>query len=294
MAKRFSGDFSPDAKTPTAAPKTVKPAKGFRAGLMFYLPLPLLFTAFGAMRRAETGAMVLDLAAFVLLILAAWLLRDGLRAEAEYNARSRASRPALPRKIIAADLAGAGVFLAALSGGMIFAIVLGAVVAVLHLIAFGLDPLKSKGLGGADNIDARRAAKVLAEAEDEVKGLQEISSRLKDREVSERLDGFVNSVRAMIRTIEEDPRDLVQARKYLSVYLKGGREAAAKYEALQAKHPAPEARADLISLIDDLSASFTAERAEMLLDDRADLDVEISVLQERLAYERPDRKGNET
>lgn len=292
MAKRFGGAHSPQ---PTAqAPAVAKPpraAAGFRSRLMFFFPIPLLFRAFSALRAEDLSAALSALAAFVLLVLGAWLLRDGLLAEAHYNSRSRAARPALPRKILAALLAGAGVLTASFGSGAVFAIGLGLLVALLHVLAFGIDPLSAKGLDGTHNIDARRAAKVVADADLDVVAITAIADQSRDRQISDALRRFLGAVSQMLRTIEDDPRDLSQSRKFLSVYLKGARSAAEKYQALARRKADPAARDDLITLFDELSASFTAERAEMLLDDKADLDVEISVLQERLAYERPATRG---
>ena len=47
----------------------------------------------------------------------------------------------------------------------------------------------------------------------------------------------------------------------------------------------PEARADYVTLLDDLEANFTGKTQKLLIDDRSDLTVEIEVLRERLERE---------
>jgi hypothetical protein len=89
----------------------------------------------------------------------------------------------------------------------------------------------------------------------------------------------------LFRTVEEDPRDLSAARRYLGVYLTGARDAAVKYADLVTGAPNPQARADFIALLDDLDSNFAARRQKLLSNDRSALDVEISVLRERLARE---------
>ena len=93
---------------------------------------------------------------------------------------------------------------------------------------------------------------------------------------------------AQLRTaVERDPRDLTSARKYLGIYLSGARAATEKFVALYAETGDMAARADYEALLADLQTNFDAGRREMLLDDRADLDVEIEVLRDRLQAELP-------
>ena len=54
--------------------------------------------------------MLAELGGFAALALSAWLLNEGLRAEAAFAARAVARPPALPRKLVAAVLTGAAVF----------------------------------------------------------------------------------------------------------------------------------------------------------------------------------------
>ena len=89
----------------------------------------------------------------------------------------------------------------------------------------------------------------------------------------------------MIRTVEEDPRDLTAARKYLVVYLRGAHDATVKFADLYARNQDAQARDDYLALLDDLDQNFAARTAKSLLDDRSDLNVEIDVLRERLSRE---------
>ena len=55
--------------------------------------------------------------AFGLLILAAWLTREGIIAQEAYDARKIARRPAMPRKIVASLLTGIGLAIPAAAAG---------------------------------------------------------------------------------------------------------------------------------------------------------------------------------
>ncbi|SMH37386.1 5-bromo-4-chloroindolyl phosphate hydrolysis family protein [Maritimibacter sp. HL-12] len=292
MAQRYGGRHSPDPKTgptPASPPSQAGPyagqvrtRAGGRVNFLFLAPLPLALRAFFL---APVG-LAMTLAAFGLLILAAWLTREGILAQEAYDARKIARRPAIPRKIFASILTGAGLGLAAFAdGGVVSAAILAVLGAVLHGFAFGLDPLKDKGMEGIDTFQTDRVARAVGEAEKHLLAMKDAIQRARDRELEARLDRFLASARAMFRTIEDDPRDLTASRKYLSVYLVGARDATAKFADIYARSRSAEARADYLRLLDDLEANFTGKTQKLLIDDRSDLDVEIEVLRERLARE---------
>jgi len=290
MAKNFGGKFSPDSagQDVTRLKKSKKFKPSFRSRLMFIAPLPLILTGFGQISGGNPQGILRDFGAFAILILAAWMLAEGQKAQAAYDQRSRAARPALPRKIIAACLCGAGIGLAAwggAAGGFVLSLTLAILALGLHLVAFGLDPLKSKGQQGFGSMPGKRAARAIDQAEEHIEAMTRALDQLGDRKLSNRLDSLISSARVMFRTIEDDPRDLISARKYLGVYLNGARQATVKFSDLYQKSPEPAVRKDYEALLIDLEKNFDAQQKELLLDDQSDLDVEIDVLRERLRHE---------
>ena len=107
----------------------------------------------------------------------------------------------------------------------------------------------------------------------------------KDRVLIARVDGFLGTAREMFRTVENDPRDLRAAKRYLGVYLQGARDATAKYVDLTARNEDAEAKADYTALLDDLENNFTAKTQTLLVNSKDDLDIEIDVLRDRLQRE---------
>jgi hypothetical protein len=289
MAQRFGGKYSPNnaAGKQGDAPAgyvgaTVDPV-GARANLMFLPPVVLLFSAlFGGALGLVTG-----LAGTAAMTLGAWLLRGGLQAEAAYNARKVARRPALPRKILAAVLAGAGVTLAGLTheSGLVASGLFGVATLGLHIAAFGIDPLAHKGMEGIDTFQQDRVARVVDEADAHLAAMTDALRRVGDRHINDRMARFQASVRKLIRTVEEDPRDLTAARKYLGVYLLGARDATVKFTDIYTSSQNAEAREDYLLLLDDLERNFDARTEKLMLDDRSDLTVEIEVLRDRLGRE---------
>ncbi len=287
MAQKFGGKFSPQAEdgtTPRGAYDGARPEPaGLRANLLFLPPVVLLFFSLGA----GAVGLAVALAGSASLALAAWLLRGGLRAEAEWKARKVARRPAIPRKMAASLLTGVGTALAAwvAEPGLAAPILYGLVAGALHIAAFGIDPLTSKGMEGIDTHQQDRVARVVDTAETHLKAMSDAVLRAGDRQVEARVERFQTTVRDMFRTVEEDPRDLTGARKFLTVYLMGARDATIKFADIQSRSPDGQARADYLALLDDLEQNFAARTRKMLLDDRSDLTVEIDVLRERLQRE---------
>jgi hypothetical protein len=300
MAERYGGKYSPGA-SPGSSPES-GPGSGpgvpppvFRSGrarrvslrarVMFLLPLPLLFAGFGAIGRGNAAEMVGELGGFVGLMLSAWLLNEGLRAEEAFEARTVARPPSIPRKLFAAVLTGVSVGGAGLLGGgqsPAGAVVFGLVAAAAQIFAFGLDPVRKKGLAGVDAFSNERVAQAIDRGEELVRETAEAAKRFGDRRLEGRVDRICDQAREVFRAVEQDPRDLARARTFLSVYLLGLRDATVKFADLWGRSRDAEARTRYEALLGDLETSFGTHRAALLADNRSDLDIEIEVLRERL------------
>lgn len=305
MATRFGGQFSPDGTT--RGPDSPRPDRaGGAPGGRDDLPVahrlasrpkwvvlastPLVLAAF----FQPPLWMVTNLAGFGVIALAMRLTRDGLAAEAAYDARRTARRPTLPRKLIGGLLAGLGLGLGAAEPGAAGgALVIGLAAVVLHWLAFGPDPLRDKGLAGVDGFHQDRAARMIDEGEAHLAQMQQAIRLTGDRRLEARVAGFAAAVRDLFDRVRDNPGDLSGTRRYLGVYLVGARDATAKFASLYARTGDPETRRAYEAFLDDLEADFDARAQRLLEGDRDDLDIEISVLRERLAREglrpAPDR-----
>lgn len=295
MAKRFGGKYSPDDHRnddeQNAAPRSssasfrnarVDPV-GIGANLMMVPPGLMVLMAV----ISDAAGLGFGLLAAASWAAGAYLLRDGLRAEAAYNDRKVARRPALPRKFLAAGLCGAGAALAALrvDPNLISTVIYGAAATGLHLAAFGIDPMRNKGTEGVDDFQRDRVARVVDEAETYLSAMSDAALRARDRQVEARVEAFQDVARDLFRTVEDDPRDLTGARRYLTVYLMGARDATIKFADIYARSGDAKARNDYLALLADLEQNFAARTRKMLLEDRTDLTVEIDVLRDRLQRE---------
>jgi len=307
MAQRYGGRYSPDPNDDKAKPDPSsredvfrstpdqrkdgrnafdgrRPKRaGGRANLLFFAPIPFLLTAF----TGEPRDLTLGLSAFALMMLAAWLTREGIRAEEAYDARKVARRPAIPRKLFASVLTGAALFVGGLISqpDLIYPMIFGVIGAGLHLFSFGPDPLRDKGLEGVDQFQTDRVARAVEEAERHLAAMRDAILRAGDRGLEARVERFATIARAMFRGVEGDPGDLTAARKYLGIYLLGARDATMKFADLYAQNRDAGARSKYEALLTDLETNFASRTQGLLMNNRSDLDVEIDVLRELLERE---------
>lgn len=282
MAQRV-GDDAPGDGAPDW--QTRRPGRvGSRSNILFFLPIPFLMQAL----VAAPGTMALKLTAAGLLMLAALLTREGLRAEEAWEARPIARPPALPRKALGAGAMGLGVACAALGGGAgLEVLLLGALAGGLHLAAFGRDPMRDRTGGPADlaALQAERVVRAVDGTDQPMAEMTAAIARLHDPALSERVARFQRSVRDMARALEQDPRGLGAARRYLGVYLLGARDATIRFVDIQSRRPDPALRARYVAVLDDLERRYAARTTALQAGDRAALDIEMDVLQDRLARE---------
>ena len=295
MARRYGGEYSPGGdprpETERDADRARRDARrvdrrarlhpvGARVNLLFIAPFLWAFSAF----FRDPAGMAQHLGVFALLMLSAWLTREGVVAQDAYDERRVARRPAIPRKIFASVVMGLGLALAGFGSdfGLAVPIFLGVIGGALHLTSFGPDPLKDKGMEGIDEFQTDRVARAVEGAEGYLRAMSDAILRARDRALEERLAQFQ---RHLLRAVEDDPQNLGSARRYLSVYLQGARDATVKFVEVYERQRDPEARKDYVDLLDDLEQNFML-RTETLRDsDRQAMEIEIDVLRERLERE---------
>lgn len=298
MTQRFGGRYSPgaqDVPQPKGAP--AHPLES-RVKWITVAAIPFLI---GAFWQGPLG-LVTNLAAFGIVALGGVLTREGLQAEAAYDARRVARRPAWPRKLAGGVLTGLGLAIGAWAPGAVAgAALIGMAGLALHYLAFGPDPMRDKGMEGIDSFQQDRVARFVAEGEGYLKGTQDAILRSGDARLQARVAVFAETARELFRRVEEDPGDLAAARRYLGVYLMGARDATVKFADLYAQTRDAAARADYEALLSDLEGNFAARTRSLIEEGRTDFDIEMQVLRERLAREgvRPteavleDRRGME-
>ena len=291
MAQRYGGKYSPQPGAKPGDPANDRPmvmadapdGVGFKANLLFVLPFFFFATAF----IGDANALFVGIGTGGLLVLAAWLTREGVKAHQEYDARKVARRPAIPRKLFAAAITGAALMLGTMGshGGFIYPYLFGMLGAFLHLGAFGLDPMRGKGIEGVDQFQTDRVARAVTEGEQYLAGMKDAILRANDAVLEARVERFATTARALFRNVENDPGDLTAARKYLTIYLSGARDATVKFADVYGRNRDAKVRSDFEALLADLETTFAARTTALLSNNHTDLDVEIQVLRDRLKLE---------
>ncbi|WBU56889.1 5-bromo-4-chloroindolyl phosphate hydrolysis family protein [Paracoccus sediminicola] len=282
MAKRYGGRFSPGAgDMPQPQGEPVHPLES-RVKWITISASPFLLSAFWQ----DPFGLVTNLAGFGIVALGSVLTREGLQAEAAYDARRVARRPAWPRKLFGGVATGLGLAVGAAEPNAMFgAGLIGFAGAVLHHLSFGADPARDKGMEGIDPFQQDRVARIVDEGEEYLAGMLDAIRRTGDRRLEARVQVFAETAREMFRRVEEDPGDLTAARRYLGVYLMGARDATVKFADLYAQTSDQSAREDYEALLTDLEGNFAARTRSLIEGGRSDFDIEMQVLRDRLARE---------
>ena len=294
-AKRFGGTYSkgsPTGRTPgrAAAPDWRNRAirsPSLRVLLLFFAPTALLLGALLAVLRGDAVGLLWLIAAYALVVGGAALTRVGQQAAAAYAARAVSRPPGWPRKMMGGVMIGAGVALCMLrsSGSTFQAVLFGAIATALHLIAFGIDPLRSKGIDGLD-ADALDAAITRVETGRAlIAEMQSAAAQFGDRALEDRVAELARTATDVLAQIEQDPRELRRSRRFLAVYLVGARDATVQYAQSYDASGEPAIREKYAALLGDLESHFTNHRESLTSADRTALDVEIEVLRDRLRAE---------
>lgn len=296
-ARRYGGPHSPGGQPRQVAghaPSPAGPWAGRRAAsvslrglLLFILPTPLLLGAVWGLLSADPARLAGFMGAYAALLAGAALTRTGLVAAAAYQARAVARPPAFPRKLFGAALTGIGVAAATMLGGAgpATAAGMGAVAAALHVLAFGPDPMRSKGLDGLSGAALEEAATRLETARRLIAEMVAAAGHFNDLALSDRVAALAAEAEAVVAQLEREPGGLGRARRFLAVYLVGARDATVRYAQSWDENRDPETAARYAVLLEDLSTQFAEHRKALAAGDRTALEVEIDVLRDRLKLE---------
>jgi 5-bromo-4-chloroindolyl phosphate hydrolysis protein len=261
------------------------PAKGL---LMFLLTLPVLAAAVVAMARGLLVPMIGNAVGYGLFLGGAWLLWRGLVAEAVYRRRLVAKAP-WPLKTVGGGLIGLGTGLTAWLGvghhpGIAFAF--GLVALLGCRLFYGVDPGAAKRVTAASGLDTTdQVLSALTQAEHSIAAVEQSSRDIRQPELNHRLRRVAALAREILTLLEEDPRDLRRARKFLNVYLDGVQRVVEGYARTHQRAASPDLDANFRRVLTSIEEVFQEQRQKLLESDIMDLDVQIEVLTSQLKRE---------
>ena len=256
--------------------------------LVFLLPLPVLFAAIASLWRGNLGGLFDNTVCYGLFLGGALLLRRGLRSEAEYD-RRRVARAPWPLKTIGGGVIALTTGLTAWTSAHYHPVMAGAfaVVALVGCyLTYGFDPRAAKRFTDNDGVDTTdRVLDALAQAETSIAAIEQATRDIRNAELNSRLRRIAAQARQILKMLEEDPRDLRRARKFLNVYLDGARQVTEGYAKTHGRVAAPELEDNFRRVLATIEEVFAEQQQKLLETDVTDLDVQIEVLTTQLKRE---------
>jgi 5-bromo-4-chloroindolyl phosphate hydrolysis protein len=125
----------------------------------------------------------------------------------------------------------------------------------------------------------------LAEAEERLLNIEQAAGRIGNPELRRRLGRIADQGREILGRIEQRPRDLRRARKFLTVYLEGAERVTRGYAATHRAADYAELEQSFRNVLITIEDVFAEQQKRLLETDLMDLDVQIEVLEKQLKRE---------
>lgn len=265
-----------------------RPFSSTRGLLVLLLPLPVLLAAVNAMGRGDLASLFDNGICYTLFLSGALLLRRGLRAEADYLRRQVAKAP-WPLKTLGSGLIGLATATTAWTSvghSPIMAIIFGLVALLGCYLTYGFDPYGAKRFTDRTGIDTTdRVLEALAHADASIAAIEQSTRHIYNAELNSRLRRIAGQARRILTMLEEDPRDLRRARKFLNVYLDGTRQVTEGYSRTHGRIATPELEDNFSRVLATIEEVFEEQQQKLLEEDASDLDIQIEVLTNQLKRE---------
>jgi len=257
----------------------------YTQGTLLYLFLiPLFLAIVLALFKTDIKAFFLNGVAFALFYLTANLAKKGFRQESVYRSSVFTKAPEIPFKKYAAYLLGIATFFTALVPGeksFIISLFLALIATLGYYMFYGFDPKedKTKNIGG---VSAEFVIETIDEAKSKIIGIEDDMREIHDNILHDKLQVAIEKSELILQTIQEDPKDIRVARKFLVVYLDGVANVTDSYTALEEDKIDKETKQRLHELMDDVEQKFDKELERLKSNNEFDLDVHIDVLKEQI------------
>ncbi len=229
--------------------------------------------------------------AIVLLWVGGNLIARGSREAFENEGRPLTRNPT-PRRLLGAIAAGAAAFAVSFGvadDGMGMALLFAAITGGGCVLAYGLDPRLDRGVLEAAakraGVNSRDVIAAIEEAQRKVEGIEEAAQGLHSRELKSRLDRICRQAYTILGQLEQDPKNLSRARRFLVTYLDGTRDVVTQYAAQQrdlADTPLAENFRRVLTTVEQV---FAEQEEVLKQDDKLNLEVQIEVLETQLKRE---------
>lgn len=263
---------------------------GLKGTLLYILPIPILIATVLSLISGNIIKTLLLATCSSGFLIAAILTRHGLKLESQFIKKTIAKAPTTPYKTVGAILLSLCTGLSAYlftPHGLISSILFAMVAFLGFIFAYGLDPRKDKNKALNFGVSTEEVIEALEAAEINIQGLRVAKKAIIDINIKQKLSKIITQAEQIITTIENDPRDLERARKFLRVYLKGAKEVTEKYVDTHNKDAMTTAlNGDFYRVLDSIEETFEHQQRKLNKNNQFDLDVKIEVLETQLKENR--------
>jgi len=252
--------------------------------LLYIFVVPLFLAVVLALFKTNISAFILNGISFLLFLAVATIAKKGFVQEGKYHQETFTSAPKVPYKLIAGYLLGGSTLFTAWVTGtqpLLNAIFLAIIATIGYYMFYGFDPKEDK-YDNLGDISAAFVLETISEAKEKLAHIEIAMQNIKDTILYQKLSIAMSKSKAILKTIQEDPKDVRVARKFLTVYIDGVAKVTDAYTAMDEKDVSKETKKKLHTLMDNVEIRFEKELTRLKNNNEFDLDVHIDVLQEQI------------
>jgi len=259
---------------------------GFKGLLLFIMPMPVLFAAIVHLLKGNITLSITSGLLFAGFMIAAIVARHGFKLESKFKQKKFSKAPDTPFKSVAAIILASTTALTAFlltNYGLLESALFGGVTLIAFYIAYGVDPRKDRTGNISLGVSADEVIQALEEAEVKIASIETSRKDIRNIEFNRHLKLIIEKARGILTLIEEDPKDLSRARRFLKVYLDGTARVTESYANTQNKSASTAALdQNFAEVLESIEATFDEQHRKLLENDQFDLDVKIDVLKAQL------------
>ena len=280
--KTYARPYSRKHKTAARRPLT--------GGFLLYLFSALLLIALiKSLTSGETISFLATTISFITMLAGAWTVRKGLFYEAEAAARKWNRSTRIPWKVTGSILVAVSTAVASLFiVGQPLILAVGAGIGALAgcLLCYGLDPQYSNPDAVSTlGVTTDEVIEALEEADAKITNIEIAAKSIREVELKNRLNTITAKARDILDIVEEDPRDLRRARKFLKVYLEGTEKVTQGYVKMHPNTQDAKLDDNFRNVLNTIEDVFNEQHDKLMENDVLDLDIQIEVLQAQLKHE---------
>ncbi len=255
-----------------------------KASLLYIFLLILFLSTAYSLFQAKYMLFLFKLGGFILFFAAIKLIDKGLEAQKAYEEASIAFAPKVPYKLFGAILLGIDIFFLnyfIIHNSLLNTIFVSLLTLVGTLLYYGMDPKEDK-LPQESGVNMKKMIEELKEAQKKIDFIKEAQEEIDDYQLKEAINKAAIKAEHILKTIQEDPKDIKVARKFIVIYLDGIKDVITQYKNIDKSKLDESFSIRLRELLELASIKFDKELDRLKSNEIFDLDVQIDALKQQL------------